>query len=659
MKPFATLLLVLAAATAAWAQPFNRVGQDVMWARDIGAATIAVDGNLNDAVWAQAETYRIRWNDDDFPFPGGGRWFDLNPAGLDFNGNPDPTDATVSFLRKGNDLYLGFNVPDQSIGGSRNLFRFDGVMMTLINKSDRPATFTDRRNYFESSAVREEMVYGWFIPNAADTSATGQPKAGLGPRAWSTDFGLRFGDPTNAEPRSPEAWEYAAVVNGVSGDDFNGNPTLTPDVGYTMEMRIRLDSLGWNLTQPMARMPLTIAVNDMDYAWPQDAQRYNVNRTWWQGRWLNNLNEGVAYVAGDPGVTVTSGAAPAYTQPEFTVPAGRNTAAPTIDGRLDERAWEVTDPQFTLQYQASANQLDAVLPGVLAPVYTFYFSPGNAADKPILDPSVGKIKMFYKGSKLYLGLDSDDQAVSGRSGEAGDGFRLQIRSRDSTIAGLPETARHLRMDFSIDSTGAARFTNVAQEILDANALKAAVSLKAGSTAANPTDIDAGYQMEVELDLAAIGYGGDLDATGAQIYIALNYFDADDLEDDAKSYRTVTWVVGERVNGASVYGLLDPNTLVATSGEGGPEAGQLRFAGSYPNPTTGAATLRYELDREATVTVEVFDVLGRRVQVLETGPQAPGSRQVEIDGRSLSAGSYLVRVRLGDGTSVSGRMMIVR
>ena len=52
MQRFATLsVLGLLLAGTAIAQP-DRVGQDVMWARDIGSATIAVDGNLDEADWA-------------------------------------------------------------------------------------------------------------------------------------------------------------------------------------------------------------------------------------------------------------------------------------------------------------------------------------------------------------------------------------------------------------------------------------------------------------------------------------------------------------------------------------------------------------------------------------------------------------------------------
>jgi len=656
MKHTLLFALSLLMAAPALAQPDRTSGdyRDVIWARDIGTADITVDGALNEPVWDSAESYRILWNGD-HPGPGSGQWFIDNSGGL--LDPSDPTDATARFLRKGNELYISIDANDQSIGGQRGFFAGDGVMMTLIRKSDRPETFTDRDDYFESSAVRMEMFYGW--QHSRDTTAAGEQVPGILPKAWSTDFGLTAGDSSDAVPRNPEAWEYAATVDGTSNDDFNGGAAFAADNGYVMEMRIRLDSLGWDLTEPMSRMPFTIAVIDRDFSWPLDEAQFTRTRTWWQGRWLNNFNEGMAFIAGDPGVTVSSGAAPAYTEPEFTVYNGNNLDEPTLDGVLDEPAWVEADPQFTLQYQATSEELDAGLPGVVAPLYSFYFHPDT---NPVIDPSVGSISMFYRGSKLYIGLDSDDQAVNGASAtnpsEASrDGFRLIIRSRDSTYTCCSTTATHIRMDISIDSTGAAVISNVPDEVEVGTDLMAAVSMKGSSTVADPSDIDTGYQIEAVLDLQSIGYPADV--SDEQIHVAVAYFDSDALLDDSQSYSTRRWVIGERANGASLYGLLDSREDLSVASEDDASEVGFRSLGSAPNPSTGLTRLRYELPSATEVTVEVFDVLGRRVQELKAGLQAEGRQSVEIDGEALGAGTYLYRVTMKDGASVTGRMTIVR
>lgn len=84
-----------------------------------------------------------------------------------------------------------------------------------------------------------------------------------------------------------------------------------------------------------------------------------------------------------------------------------------------------------------------------------------------------------------------------------------------------------------------------------------------------------------------------------------------------------------------------------------------FAGLTPlapvtNPFRSAAMLRFELDRDTRVTLEVFDTTGRRVAVLEDGPLTAGRHLRRWDGRddagrSLAAGIYLARLRTPDST----------
>lgn len=69
----------------------------------------------------------------------------------------------------------------------------------------------------------------------------------------------------------------------------------------------------------------------------------------------------------------------------------------------------------------------------------------------------------------------------------------------------------------------------------------------------------------------------------------------------------------------------------------------------PNPSRGAATLRYALPSGGEVALEVFDLQGRLVRTLASGHMPAGSHEARWDGRddsgnSLGAGLYLARVR---------------
>ena len=80
---------------------------------------------------------------------------------------------------------------------------------------------------------------------------------------------------------------------------------------------------------------------------------------------------------------------------------------------------------------------------------------------------------------------------------------------------------------------------------------------------------------------------------------------------------------------------------------------------YPNPTAGGATLTVEVAETQQVRAEIYDMLGRRVFVLQDGVLAAGMphRLVISDGR-LAGGSYVVRV-VGERFIEARRLTVVR
>lgn len=69
---------------------------------------------------------------------------------------------------------------------------------------------------------------------------------------------------------------------------------------------------------------------------------------------------------------------------------------------------------------------------------------------------------------------------------------------------------------------------------------------------------------------------------------------------------------------------------------------------HPNPFNPATTIEYRLPRAQTVQVAVYDVAGRRVVTLASGPHAAGPHSIAWDGRDgrgrpVASGVYLVRV----------------
>jgi hypothetical protein len=71
--------------------------------------------------------------------------------------------------------------------------------------------------------------------------------------------------------------------------------------------------------------------------------------------------------------------------------------------------------------------------------------------------------------------------------------------------------------------------------------------------------------------------------------------------------------------------------------------------NYPNPFNPVTTIEFNMPRRDHVTVEVFDLLGRRVLTLINGVLPAGTHRVEWngldeEGRSVASGVYLYRLR---------------
>jgi hypothetical protein len=96
---------------------------------------------------------------------------------------------------------------------------------------------------------------------------------------------------------------------------------------------------------------------------------------------------------------------------------------------------------------------------------------------------------------------------------------------------------------------------------------------------------------------------------------------------------------------------------AVSSEDGPSgASPFALRANYPNPFRGATTVVYTLERGATVEVGLYDVLGRRVAVLDEGLRAAGEHPVRVDGGALASGVYAVRLAV-DGQTVATRTLL--
>lgn len=109
-----------------------------------------------------------------------------------------------------------------------------------------------------------------------------------------------------------------------------------------------------------------------------------------------------------------------------------------------------------------------------------------------------------------------------------------------------------------------------------------------------------------------------------------------------------WKVRARnASGHSEWSEISRFTTVRETSAGAEDV-PLEFAlnPNYPNPFNPATVIGFQLPVEADVTIEVYDMLGRRVEVLVNETTPAGNYEIIFDASRLTSGVYVYRMRAG-------------
>jgi hypothetical protein len=79
----------------------------------------------------------------------------------------------------------------------------------------------------------------------------------------------------------------------------------------------------------------------------------------------------------------------------------------------------------------------------------------------------------------------------------------------------------------------------------------------------------------------------------------------------------------------------------------------------PNPTTGVSTINYELEKNAQVALNVYDVTGKVVATENIGEQTSGAHAVIFDANKLSAGVYYYSLNVNNATTAAMKMVVIK
>jgi hypothetical protein len=609
------------------------VREDVLWARTAPAGSITMDGVLNEPEWAAAESITLVYGETGL-LPTSGWRPEFQPEAI-----TDPTNATIKFLvTTDNQLWLGFEIPDSSIGGNQDWARWDGILMSIKDK----LTLDPLINF----APPVEYFYSWWYVNIPTYVVPGAPPRFIG----------RYGnfDDTTRTPEQINAWNAKTIVNGTSNDAGR-------DQGWTVEMRMDLGVIGYDVTQASGDIiMLNFSIWDCDYLFEGDPSKVNTTRTHFQSPWGNANANNVARIHARPDVTTTSGTLPGV-DPDVVLPNNTSFSDPVIDGIIDEEVWQGA---YKFEMAWDDDVIKYSYPGV-GPWMSGHFQPelGGNPRPPILDPSYGKIHMFFKDNYLYLAADIDDGRVQGfEEYDKIDGLRLMIGDRAVQNDDNNMIVRQMRINF--DFTGQPAAYEFLQTLIDTGMAEYAVGLKGATTVNNNTDVDEGYQIELKIDLTGFGYPSGLG--DKLIFMGADLFDGDSFDDPLNNYGSRTWWFREHEGGpALAWVYMDPTKPVGVEDEiSGLIPNSIEIYGNYPNPFNPSTKIKYSIPESGVVNISVFNALGEEVQSVNLFNNA-GLNEFNFNATDLSTGVYLYKISLESLTSGSnlqsktGKMILLK
>jgi hypothetical protein len=79
--------------------------------------------------------------------------------------------------------------------------------------------------------------------------------------------------------------------------------------------------------------------------------------------------------------------------------------------------------------------------------------------------------------------------------------------------------------------------------------------------------------------------------------------------------------------------------------------------NYPNPFNASTVISYGLPYMSHVTIDVYNILGRKIETLVDGQQSAGNHQVVWKAKGISSGMYFYRIQTGEFTETKKMLLL--
>lgn len=109
-----------------------------------------------------------------------------------------------------------------------------------------------------------------------------------------------------------------------------------------------------------------------------------------------------------------------------------------------------------------------------------------------------------------------------------------------------------------------------------------------------------------------------------------------------------WGLGAERSDIGAYGGGD-SLIVDVDQRGLEIPHQVLISKNYPNPFNAATIILYDLPQAANVRLEIYDILGRKIETMVSGRQVAGPHSITWDAREVPSGVYFYKIEADQST----------
>jgi parallel beta-helix repeat protein len=118
----------------------------------------------------------------------------------------------------------------------------------------------------------------------------------------------------------------------------------------------------------------------------------------------------------------------------------------------------------------------------------------------------------------------------------------------------------------------------------------------------------------------------------------------------------SWGLGTILSDMGAYGGGD-SVQVSIEDRDAEVPRQFALAQNYPNPFNTITIIQYSLPGATHIVIDIYDLLGRKVETLVQGEQTAGHHQIVWDAGGCSSGMYFYRIQAGENTEIRKMLLI--